>query len=292
MPWDPARPRSPAGVPARGLARGLAPAAGDVHLWPVEITAADDWLPLLACAERVRAARITAAGPRDTFVVSRALQRLVMSHYLGCAPGDVMIRRRCAHCGSADHGRPSAGPGAPDYSVSHSGAWAVLAVAGSGRVGADLERRGLRHADIALLAGATLDPAERAEFRSLPAAGRPGWFYRMWTRKEAVLKATGQGLTMPVSALDVRTSPVAVPPADGRAGALMHVRDLAAPQGYAAALATTEAVRALHWCRPAPPLSARRGRARRGRAGGPAAARTGGRAPARRTSCPRPGSRR
>jgi len=230
--------------------RGLPPAPGECHVWPVRLTGAAAWSGLLDDAERRRAESIRVVRARDTFIVSRAAQRLVMSRYLDCAPDALVIRRACAHCGSTEHGRPAAGPGAPDYSVSHSGEWVLLAAVGSGRVGVDIEHCRPR-AGVALLAGRTLTTAERAEFGALPDSSRSGWFYRVWTRKEAVVKATGQDLAATASTLDVSADMVAVAPTDAVPGGLIHLRDLPAPGPYAAALASTEPVRAVRVCEPA-----------------------------------------
>jgi 4'-phosphopantetheinyl transferase len=227
--------------------RGLPPAHGECHVWPVRVTGETGWLGWLDPAERERAHSIRSAHGRDTFIVSRAAQRLVLSRYVDRDPDALVIQRLCAHCGSPDHGRPAVASGSPDYSVSHSGEWVVLAVVGSGRVGLDIEH-GRPLADVVPLANRTLTAAERAEFEAVPDASRSAWFYRVWTRKEAVLKATGQGLDGDFGRVDVRASVVAVAPMDSVPGALLHLQDLPAPDTYMAALASTDPVRAVRVC--------------------------------------------
>lgn len=225
-------------------ARGQAPAAGEVQLWAVQVTEHGNLAALLDRDERHRAAAFVSQRARTTFLASRGAQRLVMAHYLDRPPAKVRISRTCRHCGHPDHGRPEA-DGGPDYSVAHSGDWVIIAVVGgSGPVGVDLERA-RAHTDIELVADTVFAPAERDMMRQLPPSDRAGFFYRTWARKEAVAKSTGRGLVVDLGTLDVGAATVPLPGAEQR-----HVRDLPAPPGYAAAIATTTPVRDLRFCRP------------------------------------------
>ncbi|MGX6449922.1 4'-phosphopantetheinyl transferase family protein, partial [Patulibacter sp. S7RM1-6] len=144
-------------------------------------------------------------------------------------------------------GRPVV-PGTPlPLSIAHAGALVLVAVAADGRpVGIDVEGG----PDAARIVGPELEdaaatPAERAALRALPAAAGADAFLTLWTRKEAVLKATGRGLTVPMTALEtgfdadvrVRATAPPLPPADAIALADL---DAGAP-GYRAALAILQA---------------------------------------------------
>jgi 4'-phosphopantetheinyl transferase len=199
-------------------------AAGECDVWAFPVPATGGDVALLDPGERERLDRFQVDGARQAFVVSRTAQRIVLARYLGVAPADVRVVRTCQVCGDTAHGRPSL-PGGPDYSVSHSGSWVLVAVAGAGRIGVDIEEvrpladlQGLRR----MVLSEAEDPAGPVE---------PGWFYRAWTRKEAVVKATGEGI-MKLRAVVVSADAAA------SGGATWHLRDLPAPHGYAAALAS------------------------------------------------------
>lgn len=168
---------------------------------------------LLDVAERARYARFHIPADRLRFLVGRALLRIVLGGCLGVAPESVRITTRCRHCG-CENGKPRLAdvPG-PAFSVSHSGERVAVAVvndaAGSDvEVGIDVEQisdqiddRTFEH---------ILAPAERQRIAEAPWADRLPGFFVTWTRKEAVLKAAGYGLSVPPSTVEL--SPPSHPP--------------------------------------------------------------------------------
>ncbi|MFN3432071.1 MAG: 4'-phosphopantetheinyl transferase family protein, partial [Candidatus Sericytochromatia bacterium] len=101
------------------------------------------------------------------------------------------------------------------FNVSHSGEVALIAVARSREVGVDLEAvRPMR--DLAGLWRMVASPVEAIRLESVPESEHMGAFYRVWTRKEAWLKATGDGLSRPLQDLEVTFLA-------GEAPALVHV---------------------------------------------------------------------
>ncbi|MFV2119377.1 4'-phosphopantetheinyl transferase family protein [Streptomyces sp. Act-28] len=203
-----------------------------------------DWLPLLHQEELATADRLTRVRARHVFLTSRAAQRLIGAHYLGLPPGDVVITRDCAHCTTvtpAPHGRPRFAHGTPppvDYSVSHTEEHLLVAVTGHGAVGVDIEgRSSLR--DVDDLSRAVLTAAEREHFATLPAQARTGRLLTAWTRKEAAMKLTGLGLRASPRHLDVRGPLVSAGPIPRWPDTPVHLYDLPAPEGHAAALAST-----------------------------------------------------
>ena len=203
------------------------------------------WLGLLDEQERLRADRLAGTPAGEVYVTSRAVQRLVGSRYLGIPPDEVTTDRDCEHCG-AGHGKPRFRAAAVDYSVSHTDDWLLMAVVGTGRVGADIESH-TSITDPDALVRTALTPGENQRFHGLPPERRAGWLLHAWTRKEAAMKLTGLGLQAPPNQLDIRNPTVsagAVPrwPADA-----IHLYGLDAPNGHAAALATTVPVVAPCW---------------------------------------------
>lgn len=151
-----------------------APAVGECHLWQVPVQRCRDWWDLLTPGEQSKAERFDAGRAMDTFVTSRAVQRLVGSRYLGCRPGSVQIDRDCRYCG-AGHGRPRFADAAIDYSVTHTGEWLAVAVVGHGQVGVDMEGRSPARR-IEELARVVLAPGEQARFARVSDAARARWF--------------------------------------------------------------------------------------------------------------------
>ncbi|WP_123670913.1 4'-phosphopantetheinyl transferase family protein [Actinocorallia herbida] len=182
---------------------------------------ADD-LTLLDIVERGRRARYLREDDRRRFTLGVVLAKREIAERTGLRPKDVVLDRTCPGCG-APHGRPLY-PGW-HLSVSHSGGLVGLAIADV-PVGLDVEERGRSLAD---LADAIL-------------AGEPeGDLHVYWTRKEALLKATGDGLKVPMT--EVEVTGASAPPAllrwKGRPDlpARTVLRDLDPAPGYAGALA-------------------------------------------------------
>jgi 4'-phosphopantetheinyl transferase len=173
------------------------PGAVEVHVWwALTDDLTESHLELLDRHERERRARYERQDDRDRFTLGSALVRTLVAGLDGTEPGEVTLDRTCPRCG-AQHG-PVTTPGRPwRCSVAHSGPFAVAAVVAAGEagcVGVDLETRSPR--EWTGLLASVLAPGEV----------RPGdeaGFLRMWVRKEAVVKATGEGLSRPLSSFTV-----------------------------------------------------------------------------------------
>ncbi|WP_433499999.1 4'-phosphopantetheinyl transferase family protein [Sphaerimonospora sp. CA-214678] len=179
---------------------------GQVWVWwagtDTAVTHRDLVAGLMNEAERDRYGAMRRLEARDRFAVGCALMRVASARHLGVAPAAVRIERDCPDCGGP-HGKPRiAGSGTPEISLTHAGAYVVCAVAWGGRVGVDVED-GARLVDCDLLAGKILGPEEAEVYGRLPERERPAALVTYWTRKEAVLKATGDGLRVPMRALTV-----------------------------------------------------------------------------------------
>jgi 4'-phosphopantetheinyl transferase len=196
-----------------------------VHVrWAHTDDLVDRHTELLDDHERERLARLRQRGDRDRFVLGAAVLRGLVADLEQTEPRLVALDRTCPKCG-AQHG-PVSTPGRPWHcSVSHSGPFAVATVVAAhaaSTVGVDLET--------------TCPPDWQALLADVMAPGEPApadeaAFLHTWTRKEAVVKATREGLSRPLSSVDL-----AAPPAQLRVVDL-DVSELGATGPIAAALA-------------------------------------------------------
>jgi 4'-phosphopantetheinyl transferase len=177
--------------------------------------------------------------------VGVALTRLILAAHLNIGPADVPIDRSCPRCGEP-HGRPRLATGAAlDFSVSHSDDLIVVAITpkpsgGSSMrlVGVDVER--ITALSEPTLPDVVLSPAERMAFSQLDAATQRIALFRYWVRKEAILKATGHGLLVPLTHLTVSAADQLPRLREWTGGPLpetVKMYDLEADHRYAASLA-------------------------------------------------------
>lgn len=160
---------------------------------------------LLDPVERGRRERYLRDEDRDRFTLGVTMTRMVVGSLLGLPPERVPLTRACRDCGKP-HGPPVVQGGAgPHLSVSHSADRVALALSASGPVGVDVEEC-TRRLDEAIERH-VLAPAESAE---TPDAVRGTGIFSYWTRKEAITKATGDGLRAPMT--EITVSPPAAPP--------------------------------------------------------------------------------
>lgn len=185
---------------------------------------------LLSDGERARRGGLWDAGKRAQFTVAAALLRLVAGSLTAQRADRVVVDRSCPSCGR-HHGRPRLPGTGLDVSISHSGATVAVAVSNAGAVGVDVQQ-------VADDAVQELSPLVLAE----PEAGHvvvARDFFTYWTRKEALVKATGDGVAVPLS--EVVVTPPGTPPAllgyPGRDGLAAQLRDLSPDPGYVGALA-------------------------------------------------------
>ncbi len=170
----------------------------DCHIWWTDpATVTDDCLALLDRAEQERIPLLRKTDDRRRFIAGRALLRTAAAGYLGLAPRRLEVVARCPDC-SRNHGKPELPGTGLQVSVSHSGDRVGVAVTRAGAVGIDVEEISTSVSPAELLPH-VLGAAEPCTSAHTTASG----FHRMWTRKEAVLKATGEGLRVPLSEVGV-----------------------------------------------------------------------------------------
>lgn len=150
---------------------------------------------LLSDDERARAARFVFDRHRGRFIVARGRLRQILGGIAGRPPEDL----RFAY---GAHGKPALSgiPGAPHFNLSHSGDLAVVAVSSDLELGVDVEAVRPLKEDVA---ERFFSAAEIAALAKLAESDRLDAFYRCWTRKEAVIKALGTGLSLPLKSFDV-----------------------------------------------------------------------------------------
>jgi 4'-phosphopantetheinyl transferase len=206
-----------------------------VRLWRAALDQDGDPHRWLSHDERARAARYASPEEGRRFAVARAVLRSVLGQACALAPDEVVL-------GTEDGGRPIIVPcdgaepqGFPDFNLSHSGRWALIAVAPPGyRVGVDLEWDG-RDVDCLAMARTMFQPAETRRLAVLDGVARRREFFRLWTAKEAYVKADGAGVAgLRAVLVDGATARSSAPSAGFPAA--LPVRSFAAAPGYPAAL--------------------------------------------------------
>ena len=180
---------------------------GEVHIWKLSLdrpqAAIDnDWL-VMSSDEAARAGRFVFPEHRDRYIACRASLRRLLAQYLQTSPGHLAFRYN-------DFGKPELSTPLDGsrlrFNVSHCDNWALVAVALKQRVGIDIER--LRQFDdLENVANGCFSNLELRELLSLPKLQRTEAFFNCWTRKEAFIKAWGDGISHPLSDFDVTLLP-------------------------------------------------------------------------------------
>ena len=178
-------------------------AAREVHLWwitpePGDGAVAAAWAAVSA-AERERAQLMQAEIERDRFLLRHQALRAILGRYAGVRPHELEFT--VGPFGKPTLTQPQSGAGL-SFNLSRSGGAAVLALARSGRLGVDVER--LRPVpEIDAIARRLFSPAEAQALAAMRDDNRSASFFRLWTRKEAVVKALGGGLSIALDAFGV-----------------------------------------------------------------------------------------
>jgi 4'-phosphopantetheinyl transferase len=191
---------------------------------------------LLSADEKERARRFVFERDRGRFVAARAFLRRVLGQFVGEHPADLIFDY-------GSHGRPglSAYGPRPDFNLSHAGDVALLAVSWASPLGIDVETV-TPATDTGAIAGQVMHPNELAAFERLAEHLRMSAFFRLWTRKEAALKALGTGLSRDPRSLDVGLGQAGDETVVWLDGTPFVIRDIPAPPGHAAAVCAPRGV--------------------------------------------------
>jgi 4'-phosphopantetheinyl transferase len=174
--------------------------ANDVHVWCVSLEQSrSDYAPLLSTDELTRAERFHFESDRCKFTVGRGLLRVILDRYLG-------IESKNLEFAYSDLGKPTL-KDFPNlkFNVTHSGELALMAFTLDREIGVDLEQ--IHPIDnVQQLAEQFFSVLERDQLRA-SSSDRLETFFSGWTRKEAWLKARGDGLTYPLDQFSVSLGP-------------------------------------------------------------------------------------
>jgi 4'-phosphopantetheinyl transferase len=154
-------------------------------------------LQLLSADERERYQRFHFEHDRHSYLAAHALTRAVLAPLAGLPPPDLQFEAG-AH-GRPELCQPASGPRLR-FNLSHTRGLVACAVALGHAIGVDVEHVE-RRADIDQLAPAVFSQRERAELAELASDAKRERFFRLWTLKEAYIKAVGKGLSLPLRSI-------------------------------------------------------------------------------------------
>ena len=179
----------------------------DVHVWKVNLHAeflqsAALW-PILSEKERERADKFHFPRDRNRFVICRGLLRILIGNYLDLDPANIDFTYN-------QYGKPflanAPGEEALRFNVSHSNELALYAFTSSCEIGVDIEFMAAKEDELQI-AERFFSPMEVGALHALRADLQTEAFYLCWTRKEAFVKARGQGLSLPLDHFVVSLKP-------------------------------------------------------------------------------------
>ena len=214
----------------------------ELHIWRAHVDAGPEALAycatLLSCDETVRADRFVFAQDRNRYVATRGLLRHLLARYLDVLP----VALRFAY---APQGKPyldgPAHASTLQFNVAHSGDLALVGVSRVRCVGVDVERM-RPEVDFRTLARTVFSPAELATLERPPDDAARIAFFTAWARKEAFVKARGDGISFSLARVTVTLLPGEPPqlllPADADAAVAARAWTLHALEvgpGYTAA---------------------------------------------------------
>jgi 4'-phosphopantetheinyl transferase len=179
----------------------------DVHVWLISVLAElahlEDWAGILTLEEMARARSFVFEKDKNRYIVARGLLRRILGGYLGEKPEAVLFATRKRQ-------KPvlaGAGSGGLAFNISHSKDYIIYAVARDREVGIDIEHlRPFENCD--QIVNQFFSKNEIREYFALPDRLRQRAFFTCWTRKEAFLKAVGEGLYLPLDQFSVSPDPL------------------------------------------------------------------------------------
>ena len=195
------------GFPSRSPAAGLEVAPGTIHVWSIRLDPAAERVEQLgrslAADEWQRANRFRFEKHRRQYVVGRGALRALLAAYLGIRPQDVQFTY-------GPRGKPFLAPplnaGGLQFNLSNSDELALVGFVLGSEIGVDVEYR-RPMPDCEQIAERFFSQSEREALRAIAAPRKEEAFFNCWTRKEAYLKAVGEGLAAPLDSFDVTLAP-------------------------------------------------------------------------------------
>jgi 4'-phosphopantetheinyl transferase len=209
-----------------------------VHLWSVSLAISDGYekslLSSLSMDEILRANRFRFAHHRKHYIAARGILRCILGDYLQEKAADICFEYSA-------QGKPYLPRADLQFNVSHSHERAVYAITKHAAIGVDIEKIETTYADA--VAKRYFSESEYAQLLALPDAQRVQGFYAIWSRKEALVKAVGEGLSHPLSNFSVPIVPSITEAHlefDGQSD--WHLQSFFVDASYQAAFATCQTV--------------------------------------------------
>ena len=216
--------------------------SNEVHIWRLLLHEHSSHIESikrnLSTDELARAGKFHFEKDQNRFVMARGILRMILAGYLGMKPHELRFEY-------TSNGKPilAAKPGYDtlSFNLSHSGTFALYAVTHHGNIGVDIE---YVRDDVVVgqIAQRFFSPGEISSLEKIHKNKLTEVFYQYWTRKEAFLKATGEGVSFPMEQCDVSLingrvlSPITLL-GDHRENSCWFGQDLFPGQCYAAAIA-------------------------------------------------------
>lgn len=219
-------------------------APDQIHVWRVALNQNPIRIPelktILSEEGRARADRFHFEKDRHQFIESRATLRLLLSQYLNVPPAGLTYSLTA-------QGKPRVSDSDLRFNLSRRNGLALIAFAEGREIGVDVE---LVRPDLSLfeIAEVSFSESELTAWKGLPQAEQAAGFYNCWTRKEAFIKAIGEGFSFPLKQFDVSLIPgdpaqlLSVrrdhtPPGASAEADRWTLQEIPVPDGYVAALA-------------------------------------------------------
>jgi 4'-phosphopantetheinyl transferase len=214
----------------------------EIHIWCTSLdqpaSSVDGLFCTLSIHERARAERFYFEEDRKRFIVRHGILRMILRYYLGVGATELRFcygwngKPRVAH--PFDNGTIF-------FSMSSSTGLALFALTLDREIGVDIERiRNISEMD--QIVERIFSLREKAVFQKLPENQKKGAFFNCWTRKEAFVKATGDGLSRPLGKFELTVDPseparLLAIDGDRKSACRWSIHDLKPASGFAAAIA-------------------------------------------------------
>lgn len=164
-----------------------------------DATAVEHLRQVLSSDEVERAERFIRPAHGRAFTVGRGMLRTILGAITNHPPDSLQFDY-------GKHGKPALTRGNVEFNVSHSGGQAIIAISSQRPVGIDLESR-RANSDLDKIARRYFAPEEVEAIEQLAEPSREAAFYRCWCSKEALMKVTGQGLSLGLNSFVVNVNP-------------------------------------------------------------------------------------
>jgi 4'-phosphopantetheinyl transferase len=206
-----------------------------IYVWQIDLSVTDqeqEFLGLLSRDELERAQRFKFAIHRQRYIMARGSLRQILSSYIDIPAHDIVFKY-------GQHGKPFLAEGFHQFNISHSDNKALIAITKDRAIGVDIEK--IKPESKEDIAKRFFSEKEYAALQQLSEADRIPGFYTIWTKKEALIKALGEGLFTPLNEFTVspKCEPEAISLSFQGKSIVYHVQSISVHPEYQAAVATS-----------------------------------------------------